>query len=67
MTNKLEKVYYEIIGYNIEDERYRLILKDVQTSTKANANKLYTLEQMAKLPFVDVKEVENEIYKSDNR
>ena len=46
---------------------YRLILKDVQTSAKANANKLYTLEQMAKLPFVDVKEVENEIYKSDNR
>ena len=67
MTNKLEIFYYEIIGYNIEDELYRLILKDVQTSAKANANKLYTLEQMAKLPFVDVKEVENEIYKSDNR
>ena len=67
MTNKLETSYYEIIGYNIEDELYRLILKDVQTSAKASANKLYTLEQMAKLPFVDVKEVENEIYKSDNR
>ena len=53
--------------YLNDDVTYRLILKDVQTSTKANANKLYTLEQMAKLPFVDVKEVENEIYKSDNR
>ncbi|RXJ98087.1 hypothetical protein CRU98_11255 [Arcobacter sp. CECT 8986] len=59
ITNKLEIFYYEIIGYNIENEQYRLILKDVQTSLKANSNRLYTLEQMTKLPFVETSEVNN--------
>ena len=41
--------------------------ENIFTSNIGNSKDLYNLDQISKLPFVDVKEVENEIYKSDNR
>lgn len=67
MTNKFEIFYYEIVDYKVENGLYKLVLRDVFTSNIGNSKDLYNLDQISKLPFVDVKEVENEIYKSDNR
>ena len=66
MTNKFEIFYYEIVDYKVENGLYKLVLRDVFTSNIGNSKDLYNLDQISKLPFVDVKEVENEIYKSDN-
>jgi hypothetical protein len=65
LIDKKYDLFY--IDYKVENGLYKLVLRDVFTSNIGNSKDLYNLDQISKLPFVDVKEVENEIYKSDNR
>lgn len=60
LTNKLEKFIYQIDDYKEEGNKYRLYFKDVITKQIGKSNKLYDLEAVEKLPFVEKLEIAND-------
>lgn len=60
LTNKLEKFIYEIYDYDEEENKYRLHFKDIITKQIGKSNKLYNLENIEKLPFIDEEEIQND-------
>jgi hypothetical protein len=60
LTNKLEEFIYQINDYIEEEDKYRLYFKDVITKQIGKSNKLYDLEDIDKLPFINEEDIQNE-------
>ena len=60
LTNKLEKFIYKIYDYDEEENKYRLHFKDVITKQIGKSNKLYKLEDIEKLSFINEEDIQNE-------
>lgn len=56
VTKKLEGFIYEIYDYKAEDNKYRLYFKDVLTKQIGKSNKLYDLEDIEELPFIEIED-----------
>lgn len=59
ITNTLEKFIYQIHDYKEEKNKYRLYFKDVITKQIGKSNKLYILEDVEKLPFINEEDIQN--------
>ena len=60
ITNTLEKFIYQIHDYKEEENKYRLYFKDMITKQIGKSNKLYILEDIEKLPFINEEDIQNE-------
>ena len=60
LTNQPEKFIYKIHDYKKEDNNYRLYFQDVITKQIGTSNKLYKLEDIEKLPFIDEEDIQND-------
>ena len=60
ITNTLERFIYQIHDYKEEKNKYRLYFKDVITKQIGKSNKLYILEDVEKLPFINEEDIQNE-------
>ena len=58
-TNTLEKFIYQIHDYKEEENKYRLYFKDIITKQIGKSNKLYILEDIEKLPFINEEDIQN--------
>lgn len=58
-TNTLEKFIYQIHNYKEEENKYRLYFKDIITKQIGKSNKLYILEDIEKLPFINEEDIQN--------
>ena len=56
VTKKLEEFIYQIHDYKEEENKYRLYFKDVLTKQIGKSNKLYDLEDIEKLPYIDIED-----------
>jgi len=56
LTKKLEEFIYQIHDYNEEENKYRLQFKDVITKQIGKSNKLYSLSDIEKLPFIEIED-----------
>ncbi|MCT7648993.1 phage replisome organizer N-terminal domain-containing protein [Aliarcobacter butzleri] len=56
VTKKLEEFIYQIHHYKEEENKYRLYFKDVLTKQIGKSNKLYDLEDIEKLPYIDIED-----------
>lgn len=54
LTNQPEKFIYQIHEYKEEENKYRLYFKDIITKQIGKSNKLYDLEDIEKLPYIDI-------------
>ena len=61
ITNKLEEFIYQIHEYQQEEEnKYRLYFQDIITKQIGKGNKLYSITDIEKLPFVDEEDIKND-------
>lgn len=60
LTNQPEKFIYQIHEYKEEENKYRLYFKDIITKQIGKSNKLYKLEDIEKLPFINEEDIQNE-------
>ncbi|MCT7644445.1 phage replisome organizer N-terminal domain-containing protein [Aliarcobacter butzleri] len=56
LTKKLEEFIYQIHDYKEEENKYRLYFKDALTKQIGKSNKLYDLEDIEKLPYIDIED-----------
>ena len=59
LTKTLEEFIYQINDYNKEENKYRLHFKDVITKQIGKSTKLYELEDIEKLPFINEEDIQN--------
>jgi len=60
LTNHPEKFIYQIDNYKMEENKYRLYFKDIITKQIGKSNKLYNLEDIEELPFINEEDIQNE-------
>lgn len=60
VTKKLEEFIYEIYDYKAENNKYRLYFKEVITKQIGKSNKLYKLEDIEKLSFINEEDILND-------
>ncbi|MCG3706300.1 phage replisome organizer N-terminal domain-containing protein [Aliarcobacter butzleri] len=60
LTKKIEEITYQIHDYKEEENKYRLHFKDVLTKQIGKSNKLYELEDIEKLPFINKEDIQND-------
>lgn len=57
VTKELEEFIYQIHDYKEEEEnKYRLYFKDILTKQIGKSNKLYDLENIEKLPYINIED-----------
>ena len=60
LTNQLEKFIYQIHDCKEEENKYRLYFQDIITKQIGKGNKLYSISDIEKLPFVDEEDIKND-------
>ena len=60
LTNLPEKFIYQIHEYKEEENKYRLYFKDIITKQIGKSNKLYSISDIEKLPFINEEDILND-------
>lgn len=56
LTKEIEEITYQIDKYQDEENKYRLYFKNIITKQIGKSNKLYSLSEIEKLPYIDIED-----------